>query len=107
MKFPEGVGLDMSKLTISGHSLGGITAIGTAVRDARIKVCLPMDPWFFPYQDNHSNMSLPQKTSLLLISTETNFKRCKRDGKFDQQKEIKSFFEEQKKSLKTRNIKNL
>lgn len=50
--FPEGVSLDLGKLTVSGHSLGGITAIGAAVRDARIKVCLPMDPWFYPYQDN-------------------------------------------------------
>ena len=105
LQFPEGVSLDLNKLTLSGHSLGGITVIGTAVRDARIKVCLPLDPWFFPYLDLQPQLCLPPKTSLLMISTESNFKRCKRAGKFDQLKELKSFFQNNK--YNTRHVKLL
>jgi cephalosporin-C deacetylase-like acetyl esterase len=47
--FPKGVGLDLSKLILTGNSFGGMTAIGTSCLDNRIKVCLPYDPWFLPY----------------------------------------------------------
>lgn len=41
--------LDLSKLTISGHSFGGMTAIKVAKDDPRVKLCATLDPWFFTY----------------------------------------------------------
>jgi predicted dienelactone hydrolase len=43
MGFPEGVKLNMDKLVMLGHSLGGITAL-CAAKDPRFKACLAMDP---------------------------------------------------------------
>lgn len=47
LKFPADISLDLSKLSCNGHSFGGITSIAAAYADARIKVCLSLDPWFF------------------------------------------------------------
>ena len=44
----KGVKLDHKRMTVSGHSFGGITAITCAQTDQRFKACLPMDPWLFP-----------------------------------------------------------
>ena len=46
--FPSGVELDKEKLAVSGHSFGAMTSIAVAREDKRVKVCMPMDPWFFP-----------------------------------------------------------
>jgi predicted dienelactone hydrolase len=46
MGFPDKVKLDLAKLTVHGHSFGGITALESAVKDQRIKCCVPMDAWF-------------------------------------------------------------
>jgi platelet-activating factor acetylhydrolase len=71
LAFPEGVGLDLNKLAINGHSFGGITCIGSAVKDRRIKVCLPMDPWFFPYTDKIEELVLPPNLPILSIITDS------------------------------------
>jgi pimeloyl-ACP methyl ester carboxylesterase len=48
LRFPEGVNLDMSKLIMTGHSFGGMTAIETSHQEpTRVKVCLTLDPWLF------------------------------------------------------------
>ena len=49
LKLDHRAQLDMEKLVMSGHSFGGITAIGATMRDERIKACLSQDPWSFPY----------------------------------------------------------
>lgn len=46
--FPKGVYLDMSKLTVNGHSFGAITSILAGAQDKRVKASLSLDPWFFP-----------------------------------------------------------
>lgn len=51
LKLPSGVSLDSNKVAASGHSFGGVSAIGFAMNDDRVKVCLPMDPWLFPYSN--------------------------------------------------------
>ena len=58
MGFASEVSLDLDKLVVSGHSFGGITAISSAVKDKRIKACLPMDAWFFPVSDEISTLKL-------------------------------------------------
>ena len=52
LNWPGTIGFDFDKLAVGGHSFGGMTAIGIAITDERVKVCLPMDPWFFPYQED-------------------------------------------------------
>ena len=39
----------MSKLIVSGHSFGGITALGATCEDNRVKAVVALDPWFFPH----------------------------------------------------------
>ena len=50
--------MDFGKIIVSGHSFGGITAIGAAINDKRIKACLPMDPWFYCYQNEAATLCL-------------------------------------------------
>ena len=50
-EFPKHIKIDKEKLILSGHQFGGATAIGAACTDRRIKMCLPMDPWLFPYKN--------------------------------------------------------
>ena len=45
--FPEGISLDLTKLSVNGHSYGGVTSIVSAARDSRIKATLSTDPWLF------------------------------------------------------------
>ena len=48
LKFPDGVCIDMSKLVVTGHSFGGMTAIETAHQEpVRVKACLTLDPWLY------------------------------------------------------------
>ena len=46
LNFPESIALDLSKLTMIGHSFGGMTALKVCAVEPRIKACLTMDPWF-------------------------------------------------------------
>ena len=39
------VGIDMSNLIVSGHSMGGATAMLVGDKDARVKCVLSHDPW--------------------------------------------------------------
>ena len=59
----------MDKLVAGGHSFGGLTAITAARNDARIKVCLPMDPWFFPYKNDIEELAC--STAIFSIRSET------------------------------------
>ena len=97
LAFPPNVTLKMDKLVISGHSAGGMTAILTAMKDDRIKVCLPMDPWFFPFQNEHETICL-KKTPTLSTRTETWFETCQKysNGKFDCKKLTDAFFKNSK-----------
>jgi len=47
-----------------------MTAIGVAAENHKVKACLPMDPWFFPYKDDFKLVTL-RKTPMLAIKTET------------------------------------
>jgi dipeptidyl aminopeptidase/acylaminoacyl peptidase len=47
--FSQKIEIDVSRLIISGHSFGGITAINMAKEDSRIKLCATLDPWLFAH----------------------------------------------------------
>jgi len=49
LNFPEEAKLDLNNIVLAGHSFGGMTAIAVSMKDERIKACLTMDPWFYPY----------------------------------------------------------
>ena len=67
--------LDYSKLAIAGHSFGGITAMSLAISDSRIKICMAMDPWFFPLMDHYHSLRL--EIPCLIILTSSFQKLCK------------------------------
>ncbi len=41
--------LDLKNIVVAGHSFGGITALGAACADQRVKAAVSLDPWFFPH----------------------------------------------------------
>jgi hypothetical protein len=44
--------MDISKMTMTGHSYGGCTALKTSESEKRIRACLTYDPWTAPiYQE--------------------------------------------------------
>jgi len=53
--FPNAPVLDLAKLTLAGHSMGGGTAIKTAWNDKRVKCVLTHDPWLSPLRDEISD----------------------------------------------------
>ena len=65
----------MDKLVVGGHSFGGGTAIGSAVRDSRIKACVPMDPWLFPYEKELHKLIL-KNTPIFSIQSWTWYSYC-------------------------------
>jgi len=48
----------MNKLTILGHSMGGITAIIAAAENSMIKACLALDPVFICHQNIYKTIAL-------------------------------------------------
>lgn len=60
--------LDLEKIAIMGHSMGGATTILSAIRDSRFKVAVGLDAWAFPLKHQPLD-SIPQP--LLLINAET------------------------------------
>ena len=69
LDFPQGPSIDLDKLTMSGHSYGGITAVGAAAKDPRIKVCLPMDAWLLGKSHQIHDLKLPKTPLLNLVSS--------------------------------------
>ena len=66
LQFPEWLSLDEEKLTVSGHSFGGMTALRLAQTDTRVKAVLTIDPWLYPVNkevmDGSFKISVPHAT---------------------------------------------
>ncbi|XP_066993942.2 platelet-activating factor acetylhydrolase isoform X1 [Anabrus simplex] len=62
--------LDLSNLTMMGHSFGGATALFTLAKDSRFKVGVILDGWMFPLKEE---TDLPDKVQLplLFVNTQT------------------------------------
>ena len=41
--------LDLDRLVVMGHKLGGLAALSVSIGDKRVKVVASIDPWFTPY----------------------------------------------------------
>jgi hypothetical protein len=63
------------------------------MKDSRVKVCIPMDPWFLPYSDQMDKVFL-KDTPILSIITDTWYEWCKRasKGTFDCRVATNKFF---------------
>ena len=68
-----------------------MTAIACAAFDNRIKGCIVMDPWFFPYKDDYSTL-VTRKTPILALISETWFQRNKETYNFDCYLPTSNFF---------------
>jgi len=56
LNFPQNVTLDMSTLSIFGHSFGATTAIAVAAKNDKIKGCCPIEASFAPHMSELSNI---------------------------------------------------
>lgn len=62
--------LNLTSLTMMGHSFGGATALLTLGQDCRFKFGVILDPWMFPLK-GESNLPSTIKQPLLFVATET------------------------------------
>lgn len=64
--------IDLNKLVMSGHSMGGMTTIEACRKfESDIKYCIPLDPFFratFEYIEKHDDYTVSQP--MCIISTE-------------------------------------
>ena len=67
-KLAETLSLDLSKLSVLGHSFGGGTALATASRDARIKSLVLLDALMWPVAD--ADMVRGTEAKVLALSSE-------------------------------------
>jgi len=51
LNFPDDLKLDLDKLVVAGHSLGGCTALRVGSSDKRVKATLTNDPWLMPISE--------------------------------------------------------
>ena len=51
LNFPAMAKLNMNKLIVSGHSMGGATVIKLAEKDDRANLIMAQDPWLHPIKD--------------------------------------------------------
>ena len=64
--------LDLDKLCVSGHSMGGCTAFRAAQSDDRIKCCLTLDMWLLPmHKEVFANKFTGLSKPLFMINSET------------------------------------
>jgi pimeloyl-ACP methyl ester carboxylesterase len=52
--FPSNFTLNLNKLIVGGHSFGGVSAIGLANADKRVKACITLDPWLLAIKNELS-----------------------------------------------------
>jgi dienelactone hydrolase len=49
LDFPSQIKIDTDSFIMSGHSMGGATALRAVNDDKRFKACIGFDPWFRPF----------------------------------------------------------
>lgn len=88
--FPSTYSLDLSKLSVAGHSYGGMTVLKVAHEDPRVKLCALLDPWLFIYHKEILSGEVSLSIPVTLISTELFIPYC--EGFFPQWDTIKALF---------------
>lgn len=71
--------LDIDKLIVAGHSMGGSTALQVAEQDPRVKATLVNDPWLFGIRDKIDSSQYKgfrNDMPALLLNTYTFHKMC-------------------------------
>lgn len=43
--------IDLEKLVVIGHQLGGLTALSASAGEKRVKAVATLDPWLTPYSE--------------------------------------------------------
>lgn len=66
----NGQSLEASELIMSGHSMGGITAILVCSQDHRPKACLTLDPWLYAYHKEIAAGEIKVKCPVSFIHSE-------------------------------------
>lgn len=85
-------GIDLSKLIVSGHSFGGMTALAVAKTEPkRIKACLTLDPWLYAYSQDILNGTFHLQMPLQIVSTEMFHPSC--DKTFESTRSVKALCE--------------
>ena len=78
--------IDTSKLVLSGHSFGGITAVSVQRDDPRVKAAIGMDVWFFPHYKelNAKKFGIKEESqATCLLTTEAFPSEYPYESKFD------------------------
>ena len=73
--FSPRVKIDASKIILSGHSFGGVTAILSTMNDKRVRACLVSDPWFQPLLE-HWQKTLAVNKPIQVQTCYNYFKAC-------------------------------
>lgn len=55
------------EVMLSGHSMGGFNAVYVCSLDSRPKACLPLDPWFFAFQEEMKKGEIKVKCPLISL----------------------------------------
>lgn len=90
----QGVLLDFDKLTVGGHSFGGITALKVSQNNKDVKAVLALDPWYFfgheklesEAKDAFSYGKTDPKSLIVYTSTFLPFSDIWFKGKYSQKK---------------------
>ena len=91
--------LDFDKLTVAGHSFGGMTALKVAENNQYVKAVLALDPWYFfgheklesEAKDAFCFSKSDAKSLVVYTSTFMPFSDKYFKGKYSQQKCTKNF----------------
>ena len=51
LEFPLSLRLDTGRITVAGHSFGGMSAIRASALDKRVRACLVFDPWLYVHEE--------------------------------------------------------
>lgn len=93
-----GVDLDFDRLTVAGHSFGGMTTLKVAASNKDVKASVVLDPWYFYKSDKLEKEApdaacLVDKSKTLIIHTTTfpAFSDKVFKGQYDQKKCLQNF----------------
>ena len=48
--------------------MGGATSLGVSAKDERVKICLMLDAWIFPYSGNLGELTVKEKPFFFIKS---------------------------------------
>ena len=70
LEFEEEIEIDTGKIITGGHSFGGMTGIGVAVKDSRVKAVITHDPWLFTSEKEINEGEIMLEIPFLAVCSE-------------------------------------